>query len=333
MRPVLLGAGGLLLCVGVVMLRLMPQAEPPGAPEVPVDKLAASAATHLAEAGDSAAIVDLLNGRLLFEHHPLALRQGLILPGSVMKIFTAYALIEADRADRRFVCKGEHRDALGQTRPCWLRPGHGPMQLRTAIAESCNVWFFEQSQHLDDRRLLEVYRAFGIGAPWPRARDHQTAIQRDLVPSALPARDLPDVAVGDHISFRVTPMSLLRAVAVIATRGRRIEVGADSRSKGPPGVDAGLDGGALELIAEGMAEATASGTLSGVFEPAQHIAAKTGTAKKWQVRGMRGLVVGFFPAEAPRFAFVVVKDEGQGARDAGPPARALLSLLAPPATP
>jgi penicillin-binding protein 2 len=243
---------------------------------------------------DVALVMSLADGRLVVERGNARGKQ--ILPGSVMKLFSSYALIELGREGALHDCRGVHVDALGQERQCWIRKGHGPMKLRTALAESCNVWFYENAQHLDDRRLLSVYRAFGFG-------------ERDLIPGAIPPRDLPDVAVGDHLALRTTPMSLLRAVAIIATRGRGTE----------------LDPRHLELIAEGMEEAAKGGTLAGTFGR-REVAAKTGTAKR-EGGGTRALVVGFFPASRPRFAFVVVKNEGRGAIDAGPIAAALVEEL------
>ncbi len=243
-----------------------------------------------------AVVMRLEDRQIVFQHGNVGERR--IMPGSVMKLFTAYALIEIGREDAVHDCRGKHVDALGQERQCWIRAGHGPMRLRTALAESCNVWFYENAQYLDDQRLLAIYRAFGFG-------------DADLLPGAIPPRDLPDVAVGDHAALQVTSMSLLQAVARIATRGK----------------DTQLEPRHLDLIAEGMREAAQGGTLSAVFKH-HDVAAKTGTAKKEHTRQTRGLVVGFFPAAKPRYAFVVVKNDGRGATDAGPEAARLIAELA-----
>lgn len=332
MRPGLIGLGLLAgASAGAVGAAVLSRPSPEGPPAVDRARLAAVANAHLPDPRDSAVIMDLDRGELVLAHHPDALSQRRILPGSVLKLFTAYALAEQGLEDRRFTCTGSHTDPHGVERPCWRRDGHGPMKLRTAIAESCNVWFHEQSARLSDRGLLEVFRRFGLGAPWEARPDAPLTVKRDLVPAAIPARDLPDVAIGDHVSLRVTPLSLLRAVSVIATRGRRLEPRSVRGPCGPPACETlDLDPRILERIAEGMREATASGTLADVFDPAASVAAKTGTAKKWAVRGMRGLVVGFLPEDAPRYGFVVVKDRGQGARDAGPPAAALVDVLTAP---
>ncbi len=295
----------------------------------PVDRAALSAIAdeHLAAAEDSAAILDLRTGALLLQHHPEAVQRARILPGSVMKLFTGYALLEAGRAEEMTQCQGQHQGPLGPARPCWDQRGHGPMRLRTAISESCNVWFYAQSAHLEAAEVLRTYRRFALGQAWPPGRLKGGTVHRDILPARLPARDLPDVVVGDHVSLRVTPLSLLRAVSVIATQGLMIEPQSApiEGQVAPQRTD--LDPGGLSLIAEGMREAVLSGTLQAVFHDSLRVAAKTGTAKKYQSRGTRGLVLGFAPAQTPRYAFVVVKADGQGAKDAGPPAAALLSAL------
>lgn len=317
----LVGAG-----LVVTWLRTRP---PPQQPPVPVDRAALSAVAqaHLPAPGDSAAIIDLRSGALLLRHHVGALQDAPIVPGSVMKLFTGYALVEAGRADSMMECQGQHRGREGLTRPCWDQRGHGPMRLRTAIAESCNVWFYEQSAHLDASQILGTYARFGLGAPWPPGGISKGAVHRDVLPATLPARDLPDVIVGDHVSLRVTALSLLRAVSVIASQGLMLQPHLDDNAGLIAPTRTDLDPSTLALIAEGMREATLSGTLKGVFDPSLQVAAKTGTAKKFRSRGTRGLVVGYLPAQSPRYAFVVVKDDGQGAKDAGPPAAAITVAL------
>lgn len=284
------------------------------------EKLSPLARRLLPDAGDAAAIMRLSDGRVALEHHPLVLRQRRMPPGSVMKLVTAVALLEAGLGEGEHTCTGAHRDALGIERPCWLHRGHGPMRLRTALAHSCNAWFYEHAQRLDAAHLLDGMRRFGLGGPF---LTDLGPVATDSLPGAIAARDLPDVSVGDNLSLMTTPLSLLRMVSVVATRGRRMT----PVRHGPPTLEAPrLEPLHLDLVAEGMAEAVLSGTLHAALEGLD-VAAKTGTAKRPGAGGHRGLVVGFLPRARPAFAFVVVKDRGRGARDAGPAARALVEAL------
>lgn len=289
------------------LLVLLPQAAraEDGAPAADAAEaaLAAEAARVLPDPGDTALVLDLVEKRLVLEHHPHTARRTRFPPGSVVKPFTAYALI--DQEHRSYVCRGQHRSPEGVERTCWDRRGHGEMRLRTAIASSCNVWFYQAVAEVEGARVLDAWRRFGLPSPGI------AGVVADELPREVSARDLPDVAVGDHRALAVSPRSLLAATARLATRD----------------ASTGLDPGHLELIAHGLEEAAQSGTLAGVFAGLD-VAAKSGTAPRPGQAGMRGLVIGWTPAARPRFAWVVVKDRGRGARDAGPPARAIVSLLA-----
>lgn len=275
----------------------------------------------LTDPGDAAACLHLRTGRWLFCHHDLVFRQRRMPPGSLMKLVTAYALLEAGLADREWVCTGTHVDTLGIKRPCWLHAGHGPMRLRTALANSCNVWFYEFAQHLQSHHLLHVMDQFGLGRRFPGS---SPAVSTDIVPTTIAARDLPDVAIGDDLSMQVTPASLLRVVSLIATRGELLPIASDAPE---PGSREPLRVPHLARIAEGMEEAVESGTLKQALGGLD-IAGKTGTAKRPGQDGHRGFFAGYLPRQRPQVALVVVKDRGRGAMDAGPVGRALAHALA-----
>jgi cell division protein FtsI/penicillin-binding protein 2 len=273
--------------------------------------------TTLPSRDDGAALLSLESGRLLHVHHPDVIFERPIAVGSVMKLFTATALVENGHGDAAVSCTGTHRDAFGIERACWLRAGHGEMRLRTAIASSCNVYFYDVSARLDARSLTDTFARFAFGAPF--ANDIVRA-RRDELPIAVAPRDVVDVAVGDDLSMRVTPLSLLRAITPFATGGMLVEPSLDGRGAKSR---ARIDVAALALVEEGMREAVRSGTLAGVFAD-DDVVAKTGTAKREGARATRGVVIGYAPRDAPEVAFVVVRDRGRGAHDAGPAARALV---------
>jgi len=254
----------------------------------------------LPDANDVALVRDLSTGELILEHHGAVAKKARIAPGSVMKAFTAYAILEAGLDRSAYVCKGEHVDPRGHHRPCWDRRGHGEMRLRTALANSCNAWFYATVERIDGARILDAWRRFGIPA----------AGTADEVPLAIDDDERLDVAVGDHRALAITARTLLDATARLATR--------DGQS--------GLNVAHLEAIAHGLEEAARSGTLASTFLGLD-VAAKSGTGPKRGAPGTRGLVIGWTPARAPRYVFVLVKDRGRGAKDAGPAARAIAEIL------
>jgi penicillin-binding protein 2 len=76
-------------------------------------------------------------------------------PGSTFKMITALAALEARviNADHRVSCNGRHR--LGrQTFHCWKRQGHGALALTDALAQSCDVYFYDLAARLGLGRKL-----------------------------------------------------------------------------------------------------------------------------------------------------------------------------------
>ncbi|PLX81828.1 MAG: penicillin-binding protein 2 [Desulfuromonas sp.] len=100
--------------------------------------------------------------------HPLqnkALR-GQYPPGSTFKIVTALAALRAGVASpaTTFNCTGsfELGDAVYR---CWKKRGHGATDLKKALRESCDVWFYQVGLELGIDRLAQMARELGLGAP------------------------------------------------------------------------------------------------------------------------------------------------------------------------
>ena len=245
-------------------------------------------------------------------------------PGSVIKIVTAYALLESGWRDQLYVCTGQHKDDYGTLRNCWLHRGHGPMRLRTALAQSCNAWFLEQVQSLSGVDWLAALQKF---IPFTHMDDKSTNGRGfyDIVPLHLSPKELRDVALGISPLHQTSAASLLGLVSLVATKGRHHPF-VNHPWEHAPASRSPIQLRSVDPVADGMQEAVRTGTLRGIF-PSNDIAAKTGTAPKNASSTSRALVTGYFPAQNPAFSFVVIKNTGQGAADAGPPAHALLRAV------
>ncbi len=90
--------------------------------------------------------------------------QGTYPPGSVLKIITAFALLEEKTADPKssVYCPGYYL-INGKRFNCWKEEGHGHMNLHRAIVESCDVYFYELSLKLGVDRLYTYLKRFGLG--------------------------------------------------------------------------------------------------------------------------------------------------------------------------
>jgi len=92
---------------------------------------------------------------------PLA---GLYPPGSTIKPVVALSALENDVVSTKKIvqCKGVI-ELYGQTYHCWKEKGHGFMNMRSAIKQSCDVYFYEIARRLGVDRLSITAKQFGLG--------------------------------------------------------------------------------------------------------------------------------------------------------------------------
>ena len=84
-------------------------------------------------------------------------------PGSVFKMVTALAVLEAGiNPSGAYYCSGYLE--LGKERfHCWKRGGHGWQNMRKALCESCDVYFYEVAQRVGIDAIAAVARRLGLG--------------------------------------------------------------------------------------------------------------------------------------------------------------------------
>jgi len=89
---------------------------------------------------------------------------GLYPPGSTIKPIVALSALENDVINPKKIiqCKGKI-EMYGQTYHCWREKGHGHMNLRSAIKQSCDVYFYEVARRLGVDRLSITSKQFGLG--------------------------------------------------------------------------------------------------------------------------------------------------------------------------
>jgi len=102
------------------------------------------------------------------ERHPLQNKAiaGQYPPGSTFKIVVALAALREGviGAKRTIDCKGDF--VLGNSRyRCWKKRGHGATNLKKALRESCDVWFYNVGLELGIDKLSAAAKEFGLGAP------------------------------------------------------------------------------------------------------------------------------------------------------------------------
>jgi len=89
---------------------------------------------------------------------------GLYSPGSTFKPMVALSALENGVVDENFKvnCKGKI-EMYGQTYHCWKKKGHGVVNLKSAMKQSCDTYFYEIARKLGVDRLKETSIKFGLG--------------------------------------------------------------------------------------------------------------------------------------------------------------------------
>ena len=107
---------------------------------------------------------------------------GLYSPGSTIKPIVALSALENDVISPNFKvrCHGKI-EMYGQTYHCWKKKGHGVVNLREAIKQSCDTYFYEVSRKLGVDRLHKTAIKFGLGEKV--LKDHFSIEKKGLIPT------------------------------------------------------------------------------------------------------------------------------------------------------
>jgi len=293
-------------------------------------------------------------GLLNNDHRPLSNKwaSGMYPPGSTFKMMVALAALDAGLVSpsETVFCNGALK--LGNRKfHCWRRGGHGSVNLRQSLEQSCDLFYYEMSRRLGIDRIAAMARRFGLGS------------EADLPIPALKAGLMPDREwrrqarkeswqLGDSLNSAIgqgfvlaTPLQLAVMTARLAT-GKAVEPRL-IRARGgvplpvPPAPDLGLSGRNLDLVRQGMIDVVNSrrGTARRyrIADETNAMAGKTGTSQvrnitaaeraagvtrnedlPWNRRD-HALFVCFAPIAAPRFAISVVVEHGGGGSTAAAP--------------
>jgi penicillin-binding protein 2 len=92
--------------------------------------------------------------------------QGLYPPGSLFKIVTLTGALQEKLVDPQedFLCKGVYWISTWPYR-CWNENGHGMVEARRSLIESCDIYYYQVGLRLKVDKLGEWARRFGFGTP------------------------------------------------------------------------------------------------------------------------------------------------------------------------
>lgn len=148
-------------------------------------------------------------------------------PASTYKIITAMAGLEEGVINDKtsFFCPGHFRLGDGVFR-CWNKYGHGKVSVVKALAESCDVFFYQVGLELGIERLAWYAKACGLGKSTGIALHNET---KGLVPTTMWKRkrigrpwyrgETLSVAIGQGYNV-ATPLQMLVLTSAVANGGK-----------------------------------------------------------------------------------------------------------------
>jgi penicillin-binding protein 2 len=280
--------------------------------------------------------------------------QGQYPPGSTVKPMFALAGLEGGyvTASSTVYDPGFYR-LPGDTRKyrCWRRGGHGAVDVRRAIMESCDIYYYDLAHRMGIDRVHAFATQFGFGE---KTGVDLTSERPGVMPSTAWKRQVrkerwyqgETLSVGIGQGYMLaTPLQLAYSMTVLANRGKRylprIVRSVGGRELPPhrlPDIEL-KNAGNWDIVVEAMKDVVHSprGTAKGIAKDIKYtVAGKTGTA---QVVGYaqnviynvnlvkkrqrdHALFVAFAPVEDPQIAVAVMVENGEhGSTTAAPIAR------------
>ena len=298
------------------------------------------------------------------DHRPLAnkVAQGAYPPGSTFKIVTALAALADGQidTDTTVSCPG-YLDFGGRKFHCWKSGGHGKVDLARALAESCDVFFYDVAQKVGIEKISEMGKTMGLGQ---RHDLPMSAITEGILPTKewKQARFKQDWRIGDTINASIGQGYVLASPLQLAVMTARVATGrlvVPRLVKAVDGVEVaiaealplGVETSHLQTVRSGMDQVVngqhGTSYAARIDNVAMLMAGKSGTSqvrnisaaeretgvvdnvdRPWKERD-HALFVAYAPADAPRYAVaVVVEHGGGGSLAAAPIARdALLRVM------
>ena len=291
--------------------------------------------------------------------------QGNYSPGSTIKPIVALSALENKIINTNFTvnCRG-HKNPLelyGQTYHCWKKEGHGFMNLRNAMKQSCDTYFYEIARKLGVDRLSETAKKFGLGKEV--FGDLFSIEKKGLIPNTQWKKNAlgQNWLLGETIItgigqgyIQTTPIQLCLMTAQIANGGHKIypQIVVDENNKEFPTDKFKTlyeNSKNIKIVQDAMYASTneVRGTSyrSRIDDPKYQFAGKTGTAqvKKITERDREldlktfeipyeerdhALYVAFGPYKNPRYAVsIIVEHGGNGSTTAAPMAKKLFKLI------
>jgi len=274
-------------------------------------------------------------------------------PGSTIKPFLSIAGLENNIINEDYSISDPGFFQLPKTKKIfmdWKKEGHGNVNIITAIAESCDVYFYDLAYRLGIEKMDNSLRKFSFG--------QQTGInlpteKRGILPSPewklthhkkkWNAYETINTSIGQG-DFLSTPAQLVHGLNILLNNKQMppLSLIKDKFSDVPLSEEKITGEKYIEIVKKGMQEVTNSnGTFRSIAKNNKNkIAGKTGTAQVFSLKNQaydedniadhlkdHSLFIGYAPYDNPQVSIaVIIENGGHGSTVAAPIAKKMIDF-------
>lgn len=276
---------------------------------------------------------------------------GVYPPGSTIKMAVALAGLESGVIDydSKFFCSGSKKIGNREFH-CWLKDGHGSLNLSEAIEQSCDVYFYELGLKIGINKIALMMKKLGLGEYYDLEIDDKA---KGVVPDKdwKLKRDGLSWSLGETLNASIgqgyilaTPLQLVTMVSRLASGGSKVTPTLIIKKNKNDFESLNINQNHLNYIKKAMEKVVVGrkGTARNykIGSKTIEMAGKTGTVQVVRIsneereagviknedriwkRRDHALFVGYAPVSKPKYAIsVVVEHGGSGSSVAAPIAR------------
>ena len=273
--------------------------------------------------------------------------QGVYPPGSTFKIITTLAALQEHALDpeKTVFCNGSY--VLGRERRvfhCWKPHGHGSVNFMKAMAQSCDVYFYELGYAIGPEPMEQMATLFGLnrvtGVDLPHELHRLLPMARKAAAPKAADRhwqggDTLNYAIGQGLLL-VTPLQMATMISTVANEGsiwqpflvqKAQRFGEEPDRLGAPHMLNHLvfPASTWNLLRDSLHEVVRRGTGVAAQIPGIEVAGKTGTAQVSKEKD-HAWFVSYAPVDNPKVACaVLVEHGGHGGSVAAPIAHDMMA--------
>ena len=281
------------------------------------------------------------------KHQPtLDKTQKQFFPGSIFKVITAVASLDMGIIDEneKLLCPGYEEYGVTKFR-CWNRGGHGYLNLKQAIAQSCDVYFYKVAKQLGLDNLNKYAKKLGIGTTFT---DFLSDIPKGFVPNKKwyykkYGRYHKGTALNTSIGqgdVYISPFKAAEVYSIIANLGVRkrinlvnkivTESGKIKYSRKIINKNTNIPIDIFKKVSDALEYVVSNGTARRYAIPEVPVSGKTGTAQVnsrtkdeydfemlWEEQH-HGWFIGFAPSYRPEIVVSVIVEHGGSSSAATP---------------